>query len=55
MKRSEVVKELFSAYCQREGRRVLTEKTEREIYQETRKIIKFFEAEESKIEQVNIK
>ena len=55
MKRSKVVKELLSAYCQREGKRVLTEKEEQEIYDKAIKIIKFFEAEESKIKQGNIK
>lgn len=48
MKRSEVVKELLSAYCQREGKRVYTGK-EREIYMKARKIIASFEKEENKI------
>jgi hypothetical protein len=45
MKRSEVMKELLSAYCQREGKRVGSGDA-REICMKARKIISFFEKEE---------
>lgn len=52
MKRSEVVKELLDAYCQREGKRINTGE-EKETYKKAIKIITFFEREENVIVEDN--